>query len=50
VGKDMNALLKKVLSEVGGKGGGTKYFARGGLTDPAKAREAIEIARRELGL
>jgi len=50
VGKDMNALLKKVLGEVGGKGGGTKDFARGGLTDPVKAQEAIEIARRELGL
>jgi len=49
-GKDMNALLKKVLTEVGGKGGGTKDFAQGGLADPAKAQEAIEIARKELGL
>src|SRR5262249_52379049 len=50
VGKDMNTLLKKVVGELGGKGGGTKDFARGGLTDPVKAQEAIEIARRELGL
>src|SRR5262249_15674949 len=50
VGKDMNALLKKVLGEVDGKGGGTKDFARGGLTDSAKAQEAIDIARKELGL
>jgi alanyl-tRNA synthetase len=49
-GKDMNALLKKVLAEVGGKGGGTKDFARGGLADPAMAQKAIEIARKELGL
>src|SRR5579859_4938069 len=50
VGKDMNALLKKVLGEVGGKGGGTKDFARGALADPASAAEAIELARAELGL
>ena len=50
VGKDMNALLKKVLGEVGGKGGGTKDFARGALADPAMAQKAIEMARAELGL
>lgn len=50
VGKDMNALLKKVTAEVGGKGGGTKDFARGALTDAANAQRAIELARTELGL
>ncbi len=50
VGKDMNALLKKVLGEVGGKGGGTKDFARGALADTATAQKAIELARVELGL
>ncbi len=50
VGKDMNALLKKVVAEVGGKGGGTKDFARGALTDAANAQRAIELARAELGL
>jgi alanyl-tRNA synthetase len=50
VGKDMNSLLKKVLAEIGGKGGGTKDFARGGLTEPAAAAKAIELARTELGL
>lgn len=50
VGRDMNALMKKVLGEIGGKGGGTKDFARGGLTDPAMAASAIELAVRELGL
>ncbi|MBS1841891.1 MAG: alanyl-tRNA editing protein [Acidobacteria bacterium] len=49
VGKDMNALLKKVLGVVGGKGGGTKDFARGALADPATAQRAIEIARAEVG-
>jgi len=50
VGKDMNALLKKVMVEVGGKGGGTKDFARGGLSEPGNAARAIELARAELGL
>jgi len=50
VGKDMNALLKRVMAEVGGKGGGTKDFARGGLSEPGNAARAIELARTELGL
>jgi alanyl-tRNA synthetase len=50
VGKDMNSLLKKVLEQVGGKGGGTKDFARGGLKDLSTAHKAIELARAELGL
>ncbi|HYK39505.1 MAG TPA: DHHA1 domain-containing protein [Candidatus Eremiobacteraceae bacterium] len=50
VGEDMNALLKKVLEQVGGKGGGTKDFARGGLKDLSTAHKAIELARVELGL
>jgi alanyl-tRNA synthetase len=50
VGGDMNALMKKVMAEVGGKGGGTKDFARGGLTEPENAARAIELARAELGL
>jgi alanyl-tRNA synthetase len=45
VGKDMNALLRKVLGEVGGKGGGTKDFARGALADPAAALKAIELGK-----
>ena len=50
VGRDMNSLMKKVLEQVGGKGGGTKDFARGGLKDPATAHKAIELARMELSL
>ena len=50
VGKDMNALLKRVVAEMGGKGGGTKDFARGGLSDPGNAARAIGAARAELGL
>jgi alanyl-tRNA synthetase len=46
VGKDMNAVLREVLNRLGGKGGGTKDFARGALTDPAKASEALSLAGR----
>jgi alanyl-tRNA synthetase len=44
-GHDMSALLKRVLAEVGGKGGGTKDFARGKLSDPNTARKALELAK-----
>jgi alanyl-tRNA synthetase len=43
-GRDMSALLKQVLDQVGGKGGGTRDFARGKLSDPSKARQALEAA------
>jgi alanyl-tRNA synthetase len=41
-GKDMNTLLKRVFEKFGGKGGGTRDFARGKLTDPAQAQAALE--------
>jgi alanyl-tRNA synthetase len=43
-GKDMNALLKQVLEKIGGKGGGTPDFARGKLSDPSHARQALDAA------
>lgn len=49
-GKDMNALVKKVLEKSGGKGGGTRDFARGKLTDPARAESALALAREELSV
>jgi len=42
--RDMNLLLHKVLQEVGGKGGGSRDFARGALGDPAKASAALQLA------
>jgi alanyl-tRNA synthetase len=45
VGKDMSALLKGVVGELGGKGGGTRDFARGAPGDPAKAPAALELAK-----
>ncbi len=48
VGKDMNALMKEVLAKVGGKGGGSRDFARGRLDDANKAEEALALAQKSL--
>jgi alanyl-tRNA synthetase len=48
VGKDMNALLKQVLEKAGGKGGGTRDFARGRLNEAAAAAQALSIAKEML--
>jgi alanyl-tRNA synthetase len=47
-GQDMNTLLKQVLEHLGGKGGGTRDFARGRLTDPAKGETALSLGRELL--
>jgi alanyl-tRNA synthetase len=47
-GKDMNALLKEVLAQFPGKGGGTRDFARGKLTDPAQAEKAVAFAQHQI--
>ena len=47
-GKDMSALLKKVMEKIGGKGGGTKDFARGRLNDGALAEQALSLAKEML--
>jgi alanyl-tRNA synthetase len=47
-GKDMNALLKQVLTQFPGKGGGTRDFARGKLNDAAQAEQAVAFARQLL--
>jgi len=47
-GKDMNALLKQVLEKIGGKGGGTRDFARGKLADPSQMEKALALAREKL--
>ena len=43
-GKDMSVLLKQVLESVGGKGGGTRDFARGRLLDESHAGKAVSLA------
>ena len=47
-GYDMNALLRKLFAEFPGKGGGTKDFARGRLTDYAQAEKAVARAKQLL--
>jgi alanyl-tRNA synthetase len=47
-GKDMSALLKEILEKIGGKGGGTRDFARGRLTDGSQAEKAVSLARELL--
>jgi len=48
MGNDMNVVLQRVLEKLGGKGGGTRDFARGRLKEPAQAAAALEMARRYL--
>ncbi len=47
-GKDMNALLRQVLEKFGGKGGGTRDFARGKVADPSHLKEVLVLARGKL--
>jgi alanyl-tRNA synthetase len=48
LGKDMNVLLKQVLEKLGGKGGGTRDFARGKLGDASQVESALAFAREKL--
>lgn len=48
VGKDMNALLKQVFEKFGGKGGGTRDFARGKLGNASQVESALALAREKL--
>lgn len=47
-GKDMNALLKQVFEKLGGKGGGTRDFARGKLGNVSQVESALALAREKL--
>ena len=47
-GYDMAALLQKLFVEIPGKGGGTKDFARGRLSDSAQAEKAVARAKQLL--
>jgi alanyl-tRNA synthetase len=47
-GKDMSALLKSIFHELGGKGGGSRDFARGRLSDAAKTSQALSRAEQLL--
>ncbi len=43
--QDMNGLLKEVLAKVGGKGGGTRDFARGRLENATQTERALALAK-----
>ncbi len=45
---DMNALLREVLQQHGGKGGGSRNFAQGALPDAAHAEPALSAASQHL--
>jgi alanyl-tRNA synthetase len=45
---DMNALLKQTLAALGGRGGGSKDMAQGGLPNPAALATALATASRSL--
>ncbi len=47
-GKDMNGQLRQVLEKFGGKGGGTRDFARGRMNDPSQAANALTLAKELL--
>jgi alanyl-tRNA synthetase len=44
-GKDLAALLKRLLSDMPGKGGGTRDFVRAKLADTGTSLAALEAAR-----
>ncbi|HTZ47955.1 MAG TPA: DHHA1 domain-containing protein [Verrucomicrobiae bacterium] len=48
-GKDMAALLKQVLANVPGKGGGTRDFVRAKLAEPSRSSEALALAAQTAG-
>jgi alanyl-tRNA synthetase len=47
-GSDMNALLKEILQQFGGKGGGTRDFARGRLNDAGNGEKAVALGKELL--
>jgi len=47
-GFDASVLLKKVLGQIGGKGGGNKTFATGGTGEPVSGEKVMEIAKNAL--
>ncbi len=46
---DMNTLLRDCLATAGGKGGGSKDFAQGSVSDAARVEEVLAKAAEKLG-
>jgi alanyl-tRNA synthetase len=45
---DMGALIKEAMSKLGGRGGGNKDMAQGGVPEARKLQEAVEEAKGKL--
>lgn len=45
---DMGSLMKQTLSKLGGRGGGGKDMAQGGLSDPASIDASLQAAAAAL--
>jgi len=48
-GKDLTAILKKLLESFAGKGGGTRDFVRAKLADVGASPEALDAAKEAVG-
>jgi alanyl-tRNA synthetase len=47
---DLGALMKEIMAKVGGRGGGSKDMAQGGLPNVAAVTVAVTAARQSLGV
>ena len=45
---DMGALMKEAMAKLGGRGGGNKDLAQGGVPDPAKLEEAVRASAAKI--
>jgi alanyl-tRNA synthetase len=44
----MGALMKRAMTECGGRGGGNRDIAQGGVPDPVKVQLLIDSLARQL--
>ena len=49
VGSDMGAILRELVTATGGRGGGGKDFAQGGVPDAKQVQSVLEQAQARLG-
>lgn len=45
---DAGMLMKRICSELNGRGGGKKLFAQGGTDDPSSIDRAVEVLKQEI--
>jgi len=46
---DVSALMKEVMASIGGRGGGSKDLAQGGIPDATKASELLDQVAAKIG-